>query len=55
MGGTMGGGMPLGKKGKWRKREYASGTISGLLASTQNETSFICDDKDSLVMTGHHI
>ena len=39
--------MQLGKKWGWRKREYASGTISGLLASTQNETSFICDDKDS--------
>ena len=54
MGGTMGGGMQLDKKGGWKKSEYASGTISGLLASTQKETSFICDNKDSLLMTGHH-
>ena len=50
----MGGGMQLDKKGGWKKSEYASGTISGLLASTQKETSFICDNKDSLLMTGHH-
>ena len=31
----------LKKKTGWRKREYASDTISGLLASTQNETRFI--------------
>lgn len=42
------GGLPLGNKWGWRKREYARGTISGLQTSTQNETSFICDDKDSL-------
>ena len=43
------------KNGGWRKREYASGTISGLLG-TQNETSFTKEiPLISFVMTKTHL
>ena len=53
---TMTMGMPLGKEWGWRKRKYASGTTSGLLASTQNETSFTKEiPLISFVMTKTHL